>query len=113
LGADGQLPLLDAEPLDAWGFGVHLEGAARYAPTLDLFVTRGAPFVEVSLEGTFGLPPGDADPTSPRFRLPAPTTHGVLGTLDLARADNTASGALALGLTTPDGFCLALEGRLV
>lgn len=116
-GVDGQLPFLDSAPLDPAGWGLHLEGAARYAPALDLLVVKGAPFVELSAEWTGGEPVPHPIPQrsllEPRFRLPAPSLHPFLGVLDLVAPDNTMSGAVAVGFTTPEGLFALVETRLI
>jgi hypothetical protein len=105
-GLDGQLPTTDDAPLSPVGWGAHAEGALRYGPTLSLFDVMGAPFVELSAEWTGGAPVGGL-----RFRAPGPTVHPFLGVLDIATADNVASAALALGITTEDGLLLSTEAR--
>lgn len=108
LGADGQLPFVDGAALAPAGYGAHLEGALRFGPELSLFALSGTPFVELSAEWTGG------DPVlGRRFRAPGPTVHRFLGVLDAAIADNVMSAALAVGLSTSDGFLAMLEARAV
>lgn len=108
VGADGQVPLSDEAGLAPAGFGAHVEGALRYAPTLSAFEVTGTPFVELSGEWTGGEPV-----LGRRFRAPGPTVHRYLGVLDVAVADNVMSAALAAGIATREGLLAMAEARVL
>jgi hypothetical protein len=107
LGADGQLPVLDNNPLAPAGWGAHLDARARYAPEFLDMGAAGTPFIELAGEWTGGAPVYGR-----RFRQPGASNHRFLGLLDVAIADNVTSADLRLGIATAAGLLVEVDARL-